>query len=382
MQIKKDAIVNINNIKNVNIEDKIIKEAVNLNASDIHFEPDENKVNVRIRINGDLIKHCEVPLLEYPLILSRIKVKCGMNITEKRKPQDGSFSENIYGNSINFRVSTILLNTGEKIVIRIINFNKHFESFKELNFSNNQKNNIKKIINISNGLVLIVGPTGSGKTQTLYSIIGEIKKYPLNITSLEDPVEIKMNGINQVDLSKTTGVDFKTALKTLLRQDSEVIVIGEIRDSETASIASGAALTGHKIYSTIHAKSAYEVLLRLRDMNIDRYIVNNCIAGVICQRLVKILCDNCKIRINTTNKKIKLYKSGKCDKCNNTGYISRELVASVHYFNSEIKDNINDLQFLSKKLNNSQMKNQILKLLLRGKVSYYDYIDFIEKESL
>ena len=215
--------------------------------------------------------------------------------------------DNIYGNSINFRVSTILLNTGEKIVIRIINLHGYCSTFMNLNFSYNQKEDIKKMINLSSGLILIAGPTGRGKTQTLYSIISEIRSRPLNITALEDPVEIKMKGVNQVDLSKNSGVDFKMALKTLVRQDSEVIVIGEIRDSETASIASSAALTGHKIYSTIHAKSAYEVMLRLMDMNIERYIVNNCISGVICQRLVKILCDDCKIPIDTDNKKIKLY---------------------------------------------------------------------------
>lgn len=384
MEIKKKHIISFDNIinKNINIEDKIINEAVKINASDIHFEPDYNKVNVRIRINGDLIKYCEVPISQYPLILSRIKVKCSMDITEKRRPQDGSFIDNIYGNNINFRVSTILLNTGEKIVIRIINLYRQCSTFMNLNFSPNQKEAIKKMINLSSGLVLIVGPTGSGKTQTLYSIISEIKKYPLNITSLEDPVEIKMEGINQVDLSKNTGVDFKVALKTLVRQDSEVIVIGEIRDSETANIASSAALTGHKIYSTIHAKSAYEVILRLMDMNIEKYIVNNCISGVICQRLVKILCDDCKIRINSNNKKVKLYKKGACDKCNNTGYISRELVSSVHYFDKEIKDNIHNMDILSNKLDNSQMKSQILKLLIDGRVSYYDYLDFLERESL
>ena len=384
MQNKKSDVIHFGDIikKGVNIEDKVINEAVNVNASDIHFEPDEDKVNVRIRINGDLVSYCEFSLSQYPLVLSRIKVKCNMDITEKRKPQDGCFMDNIYGNSINFRVSTILLNTGEKIVIRIINLHGYCSTFMNLNFSYNQKEDIKKMINLSSGLILIAGPTGSGKTQTLYSIISEIRSRPLNITALEDPVEIKMKGVNQVDLSKNSGVDFKMALKTLVRQDSEVIVIGEIRDSETASIASSAALTGHKIYSTIHAKSAYEVMLRLMDMNIERYIVNNCISGVICQRLVKILCDDCKIPIDTDNKKIKLYKKGSCIRCNNTGYIGRELVSSVHYFGKDIKDNISNLDFLRNKLNNSQMKSQIFNLLIKEKVSYYDYLDFLERESL
>ena len=250
------------------VEEIIIRKSIELNASDIHFEPREKFTVVRMRIDGKLVITNILTLEEHLKIISKLKVKSNLDITEKRRPQDGKLTFKEMDKNYDLRLSFTNTIFGEKLVVRILYgqvFNYKLES---LRLTKNQMKKIKEIIKVSNGLVLVNGPTGSGKSTTLYTILQEVNTEEVNITTLEDPVEVVMQGINQIALNKTIDLNFAEALRSTLRQDPDIIMVGEIRDDETAVISATAAITGHKVYSTIHTKTAREVFFRLEDMGV------------------------------------------------------------------------------------------------------------------
>ena len=369
---------------NENLEENIFMEAVNMNASDIHFEPVKDTVNVRYRISGSLVLVRKLMMKDYLKVLSRLKIKGNMDITEKRKSQDGKIIMNSGEKIYNCRLSTMPVLFGEKLVLRII-YEEKYQRLKELNFSKEQKEKIKRIMSISNGLVIINGPTGSGKTTTLYSMLGEIKDDDINITTLEDPVEITMDGINQINLNPKKNITFAEGLRGILRQDPDVIMIGEIRDEETAKMAVRSSITGHKVYSTLHTKSPREVYFRLEDMGVEEYLIRTALVGIISQRLVSLLCDECKELIGEkiiNFNKVKLYKKCGCNKCNGTGIKERTLISSVIYIDKFLRKKIKNINNDENLLSNNEMMKILDKLLQEEKIDYYDYLKFIQGEEL
>lgn len=360
-----------------NSEDDIINKAIEKRVSDIHFEPKESQVFIRFRVNGSLTLYSKMLSNQYETLLSRIKIKGKMDISEKRLPQDGKMIFICNGEKYNCRLSTIPIIYGEKLVIRIIYNNKLIEDLKNLNFSSVQYENLKRMICLKSGMVLVCGPTGSGKSSTLYSILNHIQKQDINITTIEDPVELELEGINQININDKIGMTFSEVLRAILRQDPDVIMLGEIRDELTAKIAIRAAITGHKVYATLHTKSPREAYLRLEEMGIQNYLLKDAICGIVSQRLIKVLCDDCKKQIGENR-----YVKCGCNNCNNSGYSGRILISSTYYIDNLLKHQLKNIDKDSEILNNKQMLEVIKDYLQKGKVDYYDYKQFIFGEEL
>lgn len=365
------------------LEDILIFNAIKNKASDIHLEPQKNYVNVRYRINGTLILVHKIDTREYITLVSKIKLKANMDITEKRKPQDGKIIVEYKNAKYDLRVSSIPLVYGEKLVIRILYCDNFDYKLEDLGFSDEEIKIIRKIISLNNGLVLVNGPTGAGKSTTLFTMLKEIDSKTLNITTLEDPVEILLPNINQMSLNNKLNINFSTGLRSILRQDPDVIMIGEIRDEETAAMAVRASITGHKVYSTIHCKSAREVYARLENMGIKEYLLSDALVGIISQRLIKTLCNKCKVidKENSTSK-ITIYKKCGCKECNNSGYSGRQIISAVHFLHGENNRTIKEVKENTDYLSNNNMKEDLKKLLNEGKISNNDYMEFIEGERL
>lgn len=365
------------------LEDILIFNAIKNKASDIHLEPQKNYVNVRYRINGTLILVHKIDTREYITLVSKIKLKANMDITEKRKPQDGKIIVEYKNAKYDLRVSSIPLVYGEKLVIRILYCDNFDYKLEDLGFSDEEIKIIRKIISLNNGLVLVNGPTGAGKSTTLFTMLKEIDSKTLNITTLEDPVEIVLPNINQMSLNNKLNINFSTGLRSILRQDPDVIMIGEIRDEETAAMAVRASITGHKVYSTIHCKSAREVYARLENMGIKEYLLSDALVGIISQRLIKTLCNKCKVidKENSTSK-ITIYKKCGCKECNNSGYSGRQIISAVHFLHGENNRTIKEVKENTDYLSNNNMKEDLKKLLNEGKISNNDYMEFIEGERL
>ena len=367
------------------IELRIFEEAIKSGASDIHFELIENTLNIRFRINGDLLLVRKLKKEEYLQIVSRLKVKANLDITEKRKPQDGKLYIEIDDITYNCRLSSIPVVGGEKIVIRVLYGDKFVENIDKLDFTKNQLEVVKKIVNLRNGMVIVNGPTGSGKSTTLYAILNQIKRDEINITTLEDSIEFTVNGLNQVNLNSKIGISFAEGIRSILRQDPDVIMVGEIRDEETAKMAIRAAITGHKVYSTIHTKSAREVYLRLEEMGVKEYLIRDALVGIISQRLIRVLCDKCKEKVGEifiNNRKVSIYKKNGCNYCNKSGYKGRTLVADVNYIDKNTKEDLKDIHNNEKILLNNQMIESLNELLILGSITYEDYLEFIDGEDL
>jgi len=369
-------------VQDRSLEEFLIFNAIEDKASDIHLEPQKNCVYVRYRINGSLILVHKIDAKEYITLASKIKLKANMDITEKRRPQDGKIIVNYNDEKYDLRVSSIPVVYGEKLVIRILYCDNFDYSLETLGFSEDQIKIIRKIISLKNGMILVNGPTGCGKSTTLYTILKEIDSKALNITTLEDPVEIVMPNINQMSLNKKLDIDFSNGLRSILRQDPDVIMIGEIRDEETANMAVRASITGHKVYSTIHSKSPREVYIRLENMGIKPYLLSDALVGIISQRLIKTLCDECKEIDSESllNEKI-IYKKCGCKACNYTGYNGRQIVSAVYFLQDDNKK-IEELHGDNNYLSNKNMKYDLERLLIKGKISNCDYLEFIEGERL
>ncbi len=329
----------------VKLVDLIIRQAIDERASDIHIEPFKDKISLRYRIDGKL---CDIPPpvrhLHLPII-SRIKILAKLDIAEKRLPQDGAILVKIDERPIDIRVSTIPTIYGEKVVLRILDRSAVVLDLNQLGFSPKQIEQIRWATNSPYGLVFLTGPTGSGKTTTLYAILNEIKDPTKNILTIEDPVEYKLEGINQVQVKPEIGLTFSSALRSFLRQDPDVMLVGEVRDLETAEICIRSALTGHLVLSTLHTNDAPAAVSRLIDIGIESYLLAPSLLAVVGQRLLRKLCPDCKEAYESGSEKlgsIKLkadliYKPKGCAKCNNLGYRGRICVAEVMIINEQIQ---------------------------------------------
>ena len=370
---------------NNKIEDEIIWEAIDKKASDLHFEPYKDIVYVRVRIDGILSLLYIITKEEYSAILSRIKIKSSLDITEHRRPQDGKITMDIDGNTYDLRVSIIPVVFGEKIVLRILYNNGFNYCIDNLKLLPKQRLELEKIINKNTGLVIVNGPTGSGKSTTLYTILNYVNKSEVNVVTLEDPVEVIINGVNQMMVNSKEGVSFANGLRSIMRQDPDVIMVGEVRDEETAVMAVRAALTGHKVYTTIHSTEPREVYLRLEEMGIKSYLIRESLVGIISQRLIKMLCDSCKEEeiITYRGSRAKIYKRGiGCEKCNFTGYLGRALIISNNEITKDVKKKLVKIYDDNTILTNIQMVDNLNNLLINGKISRLDYMEFIDREEL
>lgn len=361
------------------ILENILQKAVLLNASDIHIEPFEKLLKIRMRVDGSLKEINTYNIELHSQLSTLIKLLAGMNIAEKRLPQDGRIDKDIDNNIVDLRISTIPTVYGEKIVIRILNRNTFFKSKYEIGFSDEAINKIKSMTSDMSGLIIVTGPTGSGKTTTLYSILNDFKNIDKNIVTIEDPVEYKIEGINQIQVNYKYGLDFATGLKSILRQDPDIIMIGEIRDKETAQIAIRAASTGHLVISTMHTNNSVESISRLVDMGVPRYLISSVLKGVISQKLVRKVCEHCSIEEEldeNTYKKLKLktikIEQG-CSKCNYSGYKGRIAVYEILEINKRIKHSIID----------SELSDEIYNLgKLNGMISFQDSCSYLLKNGI
>ncbi len=312
--------------------DMIISQAITDRASDIHIEPDENILKVRYRIDGVLHENLQLPLHLHPLIVSRIKILAGMNIAEKRIPQDGHIEFKAEGKEMDMRVATFPTIRGEKVVLRLLYKGSAKYSLAELGFLPDTLKKFESLISHAHGIILVTGPTGSGKTTTLYAALSKIRTTEINITTIEDPVEYQLSGLNQSQINPRAGWTFATGLRNILRQDPDVIMVGEIRDLETAKISIQSALTGHLVLSTLHTNDAPGAVTRLIDMGIEPFLVSSSIIGALAQRLVRLICPHCKelykpkeelLKTLGLDAETKFYKGKGCQNCGDTGYKGR-----------------------------------------------------------
>lgn len=376
-------IVYLGNRKDADYE--VFKEAINLKASDIHFEPYKDSILVRFRIDGLLRSMFIFENKEYIAILSKMKISSNLDITEKRKPQDGKITFRYSEKDYDLRISIIPIVYGEKAVIRILYGNVFNYSIDKLNLTHNQKKKLKYIMKVNTGLTIVNGPTGSGKSTTLYCMLQELNKDEVNISSLEDPIEAVIPGMNQMNLNKTLNIGFAEGLRSLLRQDPDIVMLGEIRDEETAEMAVRAALTGHKVYSTIHTRDPREVYFRLEDMGVEKYLIRDSLVGIISQRLIRLLCNKCKSKIGEKiidKEKREVFKRCGCMECNYTGYSGRALVAAIHVIDNKMKNDIKNIYNNTDILSNIEMIENLNDLLKNGDISIEDYENFIEMEGI
>ncbi|WP_370772944.1 GspE/PulE family protein [Clostridium sp.] len=376
-------IVYLGNRKDADYE--VFKEAINLKASDIHFEPYKDSILVRFRIDGLLRSMSIFDNKEYTSILSKMKISSNLDITEKRKPQDGKMTFRYGEKDYDLRISIIPIVYGEKAVIRILYGNVFNYSIDKLDLTDNQKKKLKYIMKVNTGLTIVNGPTGSGKSTTLYCMLQELNKDEVNISSLEDPIEAVIPGINQMNLNKTLNIGFAEGLRSLLRQDPDIVMLGEIRDEETAEMSVRAALTGHKVYSTIHTRDPREVYFRLEDMGVEKYLIRDSLVGIISQRLIRLLCNKCKNKIGEKvikKERVNVFKRCGCIECNYTGYSGRALVAAIHVIDKKMKNKIKNIYNDTDILSNIEMMENLNNLLKKGDISIEDYENFIEMEGI
>jgi general secretion pathway protein E/type IV pilus assembly protein PilB len=374
---------------------QIIIEARSLNSSDIHFEPFENLCRVRLRIDGQLIERYTIENKDYPALVNKIKIKSNLDIAEKRLPQDGRLFFNENGIKTDIRVSVMPTLFGEKVVLRLLSKDTSALEINDLGFSKIQLEHYKKAINQPYGIILISGPTGSGKTTTLYATLKILNDISSNILTIEDPIEYTLEGINQVQLNESIGLSFAKALRTFLRQDPDIIMLGEIRDDETAQMAIRSALTGHLVLSTIHTNTAIGIISRLTDMGIPPFLINSTLNLAVSQRLIRLLCDNCKkeVEINETkyqaiqSKNIdKLYEPVGCSNCFYTGFKGRKAIYEVIPISEEIiKNKLKETYSTNEFMVENQLQSLIdsaLNLLRQGVTSFDEiYPILISKQS-
>ena len=356
----------------VKLVNYLLYNAVRENASDIHVEPDDKKLRVRYRVDGRLYEKICPPYQMHSAIVSRVKIMAELDIAQRRLPQDGGIHVLVEGRPIDLRVSVMPGNFGEKVVIRIIDPQKILFSLESLGFVYENLQLFRQVIQSPNGIVLVTGPTGSGKNTTLYAALTELNNEEVNICTVEDPVECNIPGINQFQVNQAAGFLFSTALRSLLRQDPDIIMVGEIRDEATANIAVQAALTGHLVLSTLHTNDAPGAVTRLLDLGVAPYLLSASLIAVLAQRLVRKICPNCKTEYEppTSIRKIvekdngeieKYYRGVGCKKCRNTGYAGRIAIQELFVPNEEIKEMINDRTSL-KKLRAKALKNGMVSL--------------------
>ncbi len=333
----------------------IFNEAINLGASDIHIEPSEQKATVRFRIDGLLRQHTELTKWMFSPLTSRVKILADLDIAEKRSPQDGRIRYVLDGEPYDFRVSTLPTHFGEKTVIRILKHDHSLLDLETIGLSRKNKEMLAELIDKPQGMLFVTGPTGSGKSSTLFACLNVIRSKEINITTIENPIEYKLDGINQVQINEKAGVTFASALRSILRQDPDVILVGEIRDTETAQIAVQSAQTGHLVFSTLHTNDAVSAITRLRDLGVPPFLIASSILAVIAQRLVRVLCPKCHKEIpltETLNKRLhsiigvqsisRAFEPVGCPFCNQTGYHGRVGIFELVTISEKLRDVIAD----------------------------------------
>ncbi len=348
----------------VDIINDILVDAKKRGASDIHFDPYDDHMLIRIRIDGVLMDYAKVPDEYRDYLVTRIKTISKMNITESRLPQDGAIKENLDGYDLDLRVSSLPVSTGEKIVVRILDYTRSMAGLGDLGFSEENYKKVLEMISVPNGIILVTGATGSGKSTTVYSILQQLNTSATNIITVEDPIEMDITGINQVQANPKIGLTFANALRSILRQDPNIIMIGEIRDTETARIAVRASITGHLVLSTLHTNTSLNTIERLIDMDVQRYLLASALEGVISQKLARKLCPHCKTKRKTSeyekmvfktvlNKDIdEIWDTEGCEECHD-GYKGRIAIHEVLRIDQDIRD----------ALSNGKPKEEIRKLV-------------------
>ena len=388
---KSEEIDDVKNATVVKMIEYLFKNSIEMRASDIHIEPFENEVRIRYRIDGQLQTVNTLDIGTLSSLTTRIKILAKLNIAEKRIPQDGRIITRIGTDDIDLRVSILPVVFGEKIVIRILKrANVQFDK-SQLGLSEESMNKLIKLISSPHGIILVTGPTGSGKSTTLYTLLNELNNSETNIVTIEDPVEFMLKGINQVNVNSKSGLTFASGLRSILRQDPDIVMIGEIRDEETAQIATRAAITGHLVLSTLHTNDAPSTITRLIDMGIEPYLLASSIVGVVAQRLVRKICPNCKVSYEATEyerrllhldtyQQILLHYGEGCGHCNHTGYIGRVGVYEVMEITREhrqamiqTKDS-NILKDISIKNGMKTLSSECKKLVLEGITSVQELL--------
>lgn len=384
----------------VQLVNQIINNAIKSGASDVHVEALEKMMRVRFRIDGVLQEVMQNPIKIFPSVVSRVKVLGGMDIAEKRVPQDGRATVRYEDKTLDVRIATMPTVYGEKIVMRLLERNRGNVSIKDIHFSERQFPRFDKAIHMPYGFVLVTGPTGSGKSTTLYATLAEISTLEKNVITLEDPVERRMSGINQVQMNNRAGMTFAAALRSVLRSDPDIVMVGEIRDGETAKIAVEAALTGHMVLSTLHTNDAAGAVTRLEEMGVEPFLTASSLVGVLAQRLVRKLCPKCKEEVKMTREEIlkilpdfpveeypeeiyTVYKPKGCLTCNNTGYKGREAVFEFLTVTDEMKKLILDrangaeIKELAIRQGMFTLKNEGIYKVMHGKTSIEELLRVI-----
>lgn len=378
----------IDNAPIISIVNSLIQQAVRDRASDIHIEPQEDNLRVRFRVDGVMREIISFPKNTHAPILSRIKIMGDMDIAEKRLPQDGRINIQEKGRQIDIRVSTLPTILGEKVVMRILDKSAMTIALDELGFSERNFELYKDMITKSYGCVLVTGPTGSGKSTTLYSTLMHVNAPTKNIITVEDPVEYRIGGVNQVAVNNKAGLTFASGLRTILRQDPNIIMVGEVRDKETAEITINAALTGHLVFSTLHTNDSAGAITRLLDMGVEPFLVVSSVRGVIAQRLVRLICPHCKMEYTPEpysderlylgigrDEPVKLWKGEGCSRCNFTGYTGRMAIHEVLPIHEEMKAMImnhvaDNLVFeAGRKYGTTSMKEDGIEKVMQGKTT-------------
>ncbi|MEG2322249.1 MAG: GspE/PulE family protein [Bacilli bacterium] len=381
----------------VEVVNDIMIDASKRGASDIHFDPLDDYMKVRIRIDGVLMDYAEIPNTIKKNMITRMKIISGMNITESRLPQDGAIKATLKDTNLDLRVSCIPTNNGEKIVIRILDYTMSLSGIESLGFSESNYKKVLAMITKPNGIILVTGATGTGKSTTVYSILQRLNTEEANVVTVEDPVEMNIAGVNQIQTNSEIGLTFSTALRSILRQDPNIIMIGEIRDTETAKIAVRASITGHLVLSTIHTNNSLNTIERLLDMDVERYLLASALEGIISQVLARKLCDKCK-KIRKTNEYEKnlfkqvlnknieeIYTTEGCEECGN-GYNGRIAIHEVLAFNQEIRDAVSNgtrrdkLRDLVYKSDVQTLLEDGLNKVVNGLTTFEEVIKLIELE--
>ena len=379
----------IDNAPIVKLVNMMAETAFRLKATDIHIEAFKTRTRIRFRMDGELIEQdMKVPIAFHNSIITRIKILGGMNIAEKRIPLDGRYSMIIDGIQQDFRVSTIPCVWGEKCVIRLLSSaDEKTRRITDLGMTDYNYEMYKQIIRCPNGVMLVTGPTGSGKSTTLYATLGELSQPNVNIVTVEDPVEKRIDGVNQCQINDKAGMTFAAALRSILRQDPDIIMVGEIRDGETADIAIRAAITGHFVLSTLHTNDAASTIIRLVDMGVAPYMVASSVVGIIAQRLVKLLCTECKekytltdeadLRLVSKTQPVDIYrpKKGGCKACRNSGYSGRTAIHEIIVTSNDIKELISagataeEIGEQAKKNGTRLLRDNVTEMVLAGRTT-------------
>ncbi|MCC0662868.1 GspE/PulE family protein [Clostridioides sp. ZZV15-6597] len=378
----------------VRLVNNILENAVRMEASDIHIEQSENYMRVRFRIDGMLREYMRMNSAPYKAVISRIKIMSDINISEKRIPQDGRIYLKVDNKPIDFRVSTMPTNRDEKIAMRVLDKSNFMVSKEVLGIDEHGSKIYDELINTPYGLILVVGPTGSGKTTTLYSMLNQLNTENRNLLTIEDPIEYELPGVNQSQINEKAGLTFASGLRAFMRQDPDIIMVGEIRDTETAEIAIRASLTGHLVLSTLHANTAVGAISRLLDMDVESFLITSSLLGVISQRLTRKICEYCRVSYEADtgekkalgidiNESVTIYKGQGCERCNNTGYKGRLGIFEMLEITPEIKElidssaNQREILKLAKKQGMVSLKEDIVKKVLGGKTTVEEMIRII-----